>query len=54
MGLMTPVMLPIQTTGVPLAGYLFDRQGSYTSAFLLFVGLYHPVDGRAAVAQDQP
>jgi cyanate permease len=40
MGLMTPVMLPIQTTGVPLAGLIYDRQGSYATAFWLFIGLY--------------
>ena len=40
MGLMRPVMLPIQTIGVPLAGYLYDREGSYNTAFLIFFGFY--------------
>ena len=40
MGLMSPVMLPLQATGVPLAGWIFDRWGSYLPAFRLFVALY--------------
>ncbi len=40
MGLMRPVMLPIQTIGVPLAGWLYDRQGNYDQAFLIFFGFY--------------
>lgn len=40
MGLMGPFMLPIQSVGVPLAGLIFDRFGSYRPAFLLFIGLY--------------
>lgn len=40
MGLMSPVMLPLQTIGVPLAGWIYDRQGNYDLAFQLFVGAY--------------
>ena len=40
MGLMRPVMLPIQTIGVPLAGYLYDRQGHYQTAFGVFFVFY--------------
>jgi MFS family permease len=40
MGLMSPVMLPIQASGTPLAGFLFDQRGSYHAAFALFVVLY--------------
>jgi MFS family permease len=37
MGLMTPLMLPFNLAGAPIAAYAFDRTGSYTlvlSAFL--------------------
>ncbi len=40
MGLMGPCMLPIQTSGVPYAGYIFDRYGNYEVAFLTFLGAY--------------
>jgi MFS family permease len=39
MGLMNPVMLPIRVLGIPYAGWIFDRTGSYQIAFLTFVGL---------------
>jgi MFS family permease len=40
MGLMSPVMIPIQSAGIPFAGLVFDRTGSYGFAFAVFVGLY--------------
>lgn len=40
MGLMTPIMLPLSSAGIPFAGYLFDREGSYMPAFQTFVGFY--------------
>ena len=40
MGIMSPCMLPIRISGIPLAGYIFDRTGSYTLAFQLFIGVY--------------
>ncbi len=40
MGLMSPVMLPIQTLGVPFAGFAFDRWGGYVPAFRAFLGIY--------------
>ena len=40
MGLMSPVMLPIQTAGIPFAGWVFDRTGSYDLAFSSFLGVY--------------
>lgn len=40
MGTMTPVMTPLSMTGVPLAGYLFDRTGSYDLAFHGLMGAY--------------
>ena len=40
MGLMSPCMLPIQTTGIPLAGYIYDRTQSYNIAFFVFLGAY--------------
>ena len=40
MGLMSPCMLPIQMLGIPFAGYVFDRSGSYTVAFRSFIVLY--------------
>ena len=38
-GLMNPVMLPIRVLGIPYAGWIFDRTGSYEIAFLTFIGL---------------
>ena len=40
MGLMSPVMVPIQTVGIPFAGWVFDRTGSYDLAFAMFLGSY--------------
>ncbi len=40
MGLMGPMMIPFQTLGIPFAGWVFDRTGSYDNAFLTFLGLY--------------
>lgn len=40
MGLMSPCMLPIQVGGVPFAGLVYDRTGSYTFAFQTFLGVY--------------
>jgi MFS family permease len=40
MGLMSPVMLPIQSLGIPFAGLVFDRTGSYDVAFAVFVLAY--------------
>jgi len=38
MGLMRPVKVPFSAIGVPLAGWIFDRTGSYRLAFHLFMG----------------
>ncbi len=40
MGLMSPCMLPIQASGVPLAGFLHDRMGNYDLAFVIFSAAY--------------
>ncbi len=40
MGLMSPCMLPIQASGVPLAGYIHDVTGDYHLAFLMFTVAY--------------
>ena len=40
MGLMSPMLLPIQILGVPFAGYVFDRFGSYDLAFTVFISMY--------------
>ncbi|MCY3971998.1 MAG: MFS transporter [Acidobacteria bacterium] len=40
MGLMSPILLPIQILGVPFAGYVFDRSGTYDLAFAVFVCMY--------------
>lgn len=40
MGLMSPMLLPIQILGVPFAGYAFDRFGSYDLAFTVFLSMY--------------
>lgn len=40
MGLMSPCMIPIHTAGVPLAGYIFDKTGSYDLAFKIILCVY--------------
>jgi len=40
MGLMGPCMLPVQTLGVPYAGYIYDHTGSYDTAYLTFLGSF--------------
>jgi hypothetical protein len=40
MGLMGPVMLPIHILGIPYAGWIYDRTGSYEIAFQTFIGIY--------------
>lgn len=40
MGLMTPCMLPLQVSGVPFAGLVFDTTGRYDLAFETFLGLH--------------
>jgi MFS family permease len=40
MGLMSPAMIPIQLLGLPFAGYIFDRTGSYRIAFQVFAGAF--------------
>jgi len=40
MGLMGLVMLPIQIVGIPYAGWVYDRYGSYDAAFLTLIGAY--------------
>lgn len=40
MGLMSPFMIPIQSMGVPFAGYVYDRTGHYDFAFQVFMGVY--------------
>lgn len=40
MGLMSPAMLPIQMLGVPFAGHVFDRTGSYRFAFQVFAAAF--------------
>lgn len=37
MGLMRPMMIPIQTIGLPLSGWIYDRYGNYDMAFYLFL-----------------
>lgn len=37
MGLMRPMMLPLQIAGLPLAGWIYDRTGSYNGAFYVFL-----------------
>jgi cyanate permease len=36
MGLMAPLTMPFQVTGPPLAGLIFDTQGSYDMALWIF------------------
>jgi MFS family permease len=40
MGLMTPAMVPIHIFGIPYAGWIYDRTGSYEVAFITFLGAY--------------
>jgi MFS family permease len=40
LGALRPAMFPIQIIGVPLAGWIFDRTGSYSPAFTTFLVLY--------------
>lgn len=40
MGLMGPVMIPLQVAGIPYAGLVFDRFGSYAPAFRTFIAIY--------------
>jgi MFS family permease len=40
MGLMSPCMLPIQASGVPIAGLIHDTTGDYHAAFIVFVAAY--------------
>ena len=40
LGLMSPMMIPFETLGIPFAGWVFDRTGSYNGAFLTFLSLY--------------
>ncbi|MGI1679985.1 MAG: MFS transporter [Cellvibrionaceae bacterium] len=39
MGLMRPMMLPLQVLGLPLAGWVYDTRGSYNLAFYSFLVL---------------
>lgn len=40
MGLMNPCMLPLQVSGVPFAGWMFDRTGNYDAVFITFFAAY--------------
>lgn len=40
MGLMGPCMLPIQVSGVPFAGLVYDLTGEYTLAYQTYLGVY--------------
>lgn len=40
MGLMRPAMMPLQVSGLPFAGWIFDTTGTYDLAFRIFLGLY--------------
>jgi len=40
MGSMSPCMVPISMTGLPLAAYIFDVTGSYTIAFRMHLVIY--------------
>ena len=40
MGLMSPFMVPVQVSGVPFAGFMFDRTQSYTTVFRVYLGVY--------------
>jgi cyanate permease len=37
MGLIGPLMIPFQVAGPPLAGWIFDTQGSYEMAIWIFM-----------------
>ena len=37
MGMMRPMMIPIQSIGLPLSGWIYDRYGNYDLAFYLFL-----------------
>lgn len=39
-GLMRPFQVPIHATGIPFAGWIFDRTGSYDTAFAVFACAY--------------
>ncbi|MFT5442211.1 MAG: MFS family permease [Myxococcota bacterium] len=39
MGLMTPMMIPFQSVGAPMTAAIYDSTGSYTYAWLTFVGV---------------
>lgn len=40
MGMMSPYMIPFQSFGIPFAGYVFVKTGSYDFAFKIFIGIY--------------
>jgi MFS family permease len=40
MGLMGPLMVPFEMFGIPFSAWVFDRTGSYDTAFTAFLGLY--------------
>lgn len=40
MGLMTPLMLPFNLAGAPIAAHVFDRTGSYAVVFTAFLGTF--------------
>lgn len=39
MGLMMPLLTPLVSSGIPLAGWIFDETGSYSYAFVIFLVL---------------
>jgi len=40
MGLMNPLMFPFNLAGAPIAAWLYDRTGDYTTAFVGFLGTF--------------
>ncbi|MCH8828599.1 MAG: MFS transporter [Planctomycetes bacterium] len=40
MGLMSVSMLPIQTGGLPFAGWVYDRTGNYVTAYMSFIAVF--------------